>query len=221
MSANLADILNESILYFFSVAKNTKNGIIDKKERKFTMKRICGLMSAIFILFNLCACGNPDIGEEVGVITQEELAQYSEYIELTTENWSEYFEIKRTESIITDAFGEETGKSIDDYIVLKDGCYISEDNAIRLTYDSDMDETISKRTTDIVFNKSDSRFRTLYCYSGNVTCEKIKGTILRLSIPEGKWAVDDEGRKYIKINGYNRYVYYNSYTVIYDLFVTE
>ena len=61
------------------------------------MKKFLSLMLVIFVLFNLCACNS----EKVGFITKTELAQYSEYIELTTENWNEYFEIITIENKVT------------------------------------------------------------------------------------------------------------------------
>ncbi len=192
------------------------------------MKKICSLVAVTFILFNLCSCGISYEVETPGVITREELMEYSEYTELTTENWNEYFEIIRTESDITDVFGEETGTHVWNNIVLKDGCYISVDNAMRLTYSRD-DGILW--TDDIVFKDSMVYGEDMYKRgsmlhpnkSGDVTCEKIKGTILRLSLPEEKWAVDDEGRKYIEVKGEERttIVYYNYRTINYDAFASE
>ena len=62
-------------------------------------------------------------GKEI-VISKEELETYSEYIELTTENWNDYFEIVDEEFINKDIFGEETGRDILTFITLKDNCYI-------------------------------------------------------------------------------------------------
>lgn len=206
-----------------------------KKARRIIMKKFLSLMLVIFVLFNLCACNSTNSSEKVGFITKTELAQYSEYIELTTENWSEYFEIVIHESTQTDVFGEETGTSISKNIVLKDGCYISKDNAIRLTYDTDdwYDDKLYKSTRDIVFAEDmafvegyKSLLRGMLLPSNmvgvDVTCEKIKGTILKLSIPEERWVVDEDGAKYIEVSGYDRPVYYNcSWTITYDSFVGE
>lgn len=205
------------------------------------MKKTFSLMLVIFVLFNLCACNNSNTSGKVGVITKEELAQYSEYIELTTENWSEYFEITRKESVTTDIFGEEKGTSVYNHIVLKDGCYISEDNAVRIKYNieqltwdgvTDGGKLIEiEWTDDIVFEDTmiygedmSKRGRSLHPdLVGDVTCEKIKGTILKLSIPDEKWAVDDEGRKYIEVkdSGYSTMVYYCYKTINYNSFVGE
>ena len=197
------------------------------------MKKFLSLMLVVFVQFNLCACSSSNTGEIAGVITKEELAQYSEYIELTTENWNEYFEITRTESISTDVFGEETGTSVWNHIVLKDGCYISEDNAIRLTYNVDhMPDGIPHEwTDDFVFKDTmlygedmSIRGRMLHpSKASDVTCEKIKGSILKLSVPEEKWAVDDEGRKYIELKDseYPRTIYYSYKIINYESFVSE
>lgn len=197
------------------------------------MRKIISLMLVAFVLFNLCACSSSNTNQKVGFITKTELAQYSEYIELTTENWNEYFEIITIENKVTDVFGEETETRVIELIVLKDGCYISEDNAIRLTYDTDgwYDDKLHEWTDDIVFEngmpigEEDKSLRGTSLHSNkvsDVTCEKIKGTILKLSIPEERWVVDEEGRKYIEVNGYDRPVYYNNgWTITYDSFVGE
>ena len=84
------------------------------------MKKIISALLALAFCISLCACGGSESNsgnnadnntEESGkeiVISKEELASYSEYIELTTENWSDYIEIVE-EIIEKDAFGEETG----------------------------------------------------------------------------------------------------------------
>lgn len=110
------------------------------------MKKKIVLLLATVLSISLCACGGGESssGSNAGtkaeesekevIITKEELETYSEYIELTTENWNEYIEIVEKEVVEKDAFGEETGKNIMSYVRLKDYCFISEDNAIRFTF---------------------------------------------------------------------------------------
>lgn len=157
-------------------------------------------------------------GKEI-VISKEELATYSEYIELTKENWSDYFEIIEEEYIVTDAFGEETERGTHTLLALKDNCYISRDNAIRLTYMRDSDNRIT--TEDFVFR--DRRYSIWLNMEYEIICEKIKGTILRLTIPNEKWNVDEDGEKYLRLDVYSLIDDFskidNKSTAIYESFI--
>ena len=56
------------------------------------MKKKIVLILATLVCISLCACGGSNKTEESGkeiVISKEELATHSEYIELTTENLNE------------------------------------------------------------------------------------------------------------------------------------
>ena len=75
------------------------------------MKKNILLLLAVVLCVSLCACGGSESNsgnnadnktEESGkeiVISKEELATCSEYIELTTENWNDYIEIVEKEVI--------------------------------------------------------------------------------------------------------------------------
>ena len=176
-------------------------------------KRILLLLAAVLCV-SLCACGGSvetnsgdrtdnkteESGKEI-VISKEELATYSEYIELTTENWSDYIEIVEEEIIEKDAFGEETGRSIRVTIGLKDGCYISKENAMRIIYKYDgVRDEVWDGSMDIVFRDGYEGRETVMTKSSifDISCEKIKGTILKLTIPNEKWNIDEDGEKYLK-----------------------
>ncbi len=188
------------------------------------MKQCFSLILTFLLFFTLCACDGSDTCEKVGVISEEELAQYSEYVELTMENWEEFFEVEKREVVTTDAFGEEIKRYISTALVLKEGIYISEDNGVRIKFNCDIggDNIIE----DIVFRDNmnygeDIAVRGSILHpnlTGDVILEKIKGTVFRLSIPEEKWNVDESGNKLIIVKGDNHEysIYYNSITFAYS-----
>lgn len=171
-------------------------------------KRILLLLAAVLCV-SLCACGGSETSsgkntdtkveenEKRIIITKEELETYSEYIELTTENWSEYIEIVEEEVIEKDAFGEETGRYTKTCLTLKDNCYISEDNALRLTYMRDYGSFVREETEDFVFYGRKIGISVDMEYE--IICEKVKGTILKLTVPAEKWSTDEEGQKVLYI----------------------
>lgn len=208
------------------------------------MKKKFVLVLATLMCVSLCACGGSaetnsgdktniqaennsvnntdnkteESGKEI-VISKEELATHSEYIELTTENFDDYIEIVEEEIIEKDAFGEETGRSIRVTIGLKDGCYISEDNAMRITYKYDgVNGEVWDSSMDIVFRDGYEGRETVMIKSTifDISCEKIKGTILKLTIPNEKWNIDDDGEKYLKLDD-NTMI--NQYTGTYESFI--
>lgn len=185
-------------------------------------KRILLLLAAVLCV-SLCACGgsestsgdntnndtntSADIKTEENdkevVISKEELETYLEYVELTTENWSDYIEVKDKEYVTKDAFGEEIERHTSTVLSLKDGCYISEDNAIRLTYTRTFENGSSaEMTEDFSFSTSIGRDEPFHLdLNYDVTCEKIKGTIIVLNVPNEKWNINEEGLKYLRCEG--------------------
>lgn len=198
------------------------------------MKKNILLLLAVVLCISLCACGGStetnsgnntdnkteESGKEI-VISKEELATCSEYIELTTENWNDYIEIVEKEIIEKDAFGEETGRSIRTFLTLKDNCYISEDNAIRLTYARDYDSFVREHTEDFVFASTvGEKMGISIDMEQEIICEKVKGTILKLTVPAEKWNTDKNGDKYFCIQdskGIERHI--TKDTVSFDDFV--
>ncbi|MBE6747325.1 MAG: hypothetical protein E7558_07755 [Ruminococcaceae bacterium] len=190
------------------------------------MKQCFSLILTFLLFFSLCACDGSDTGKKVDVISEEELAQYSEYVELTMENWEEFFEVEKREVVTTDAFGEEIERYISTALVLKEGIYISEDNGVRIKFNCDIGgDNLIEMTQDIVFRDNMNYGEEIAVrgsilhpnLTGDVILEKIKGTVLRLSIPEEKWNVDESGNKLIIVKGDNREysIYYNVITFAY------
>ena len=189
------------------------------------MKKVIALTFTFLICISFCSCGGAENtgrnnGNKEITITKEELAKHSEYIELTTENWEEFIEIKKEDVIETDAFGEETGTHTNVWVVLKDGCYVSEDHALRFScFIEGNDER--EFTYDVVFfdNLIDLEGRKLILPANptrNITCEKVKGTVLKLTLPDDKWNIDEDGNKYLILKGFGKI---DDLNVIYDTFI--
>ncbi len=185
-------------------------------------KKILCLLLATVMCFSICACGaSVEINGGEKILSKEEFESCSEYIELTTENWSDYLEIVEEEIIETDAFGEETGRYTSTFLTLKENCYISEDNAIRLTYTRDYYNRTEEVTEDFVFAQSVSR----YCHispakDSDIICEKVKGTILKLTVPAEKWNTDEEGDKFLSFQvSKGNYQRIYDYDVVFDYFI--
>lgn len=188
------------------------------------MKKILSLIIAFLICISFCSCGGAEnTGENNSnkeiTITKEELVKYSEYIELTTENWEDFFEIIESEVTVTDAFGEETSIDIDAIVSLKNGYFISEDNALRFSHYTEINSD-NKMTRDIVFTNDalweDRRIRYICSLDDGPILEKAKGTILKITVPDEKWNTNEYGYKYLIIKDFGE-IY--SYDAVYDTFI--
>lgn len=169
------------------------------------MKRLFSFVLCFTLLFTLSACGG-DTKYKEHTFTKAELAEYSEYYELTTENWTDFIEVIAKEVVEKDPFGEEIGTKTLVTIGLKDGYYISEDNAIRVTYTyvNGYGELSDFTHTVVFFDGYEGRIQMTNAAKDDFVCEKIKGTILKLNIPDDKWLVDENGSRYLNIEGYAR-----------------
>jgi len=184
-------------------------------------KRIFSLLLVAIMACFICACGGSDNtnsqeGSKKVVLSNEEFESYCEYIELTTENWNNYIEVVEEERILKDVFGEEVERETHISIRLKENCYISRDNAIRLTYTSVYGYV---STEDFIFAGSVGR---AWGISGidmeqEYVCEKIKGKICKVSVPEDKWNIDEYGNKYFCVQVSKGFMQtFDKYTVTFD-----
>ncbi len=179
------------------------------------MKKVRVLILAVVMCISFCSCNSKENTNQKNhypianngriYITQDELIKHSERIDLTLENWEDFFEIKISTISTTDAFGESTGEVTSVYVHLKDGYFISWDNALRFTY-YDKTNHDNKRVADAVFNHYEGS--RLYPLSGanterEIICEKVKGTIYKIKVPEEKWNTHENGDKYLLIEGFD------------------
>ena len=114
------------------------------------MKKILALVLMFTLSLSLCACGKKsefdgsanDIPNlPVSSKSQEkyysakELKDFLTIVEITIDNWEDYFEIKEIVTMKKDPLGEETGyKEMDWHIALKDGWSINETVTFKFTY---------------------------------------------------------------------------------------
>lgn len=113
------------------------------------MKKLICLIFMLVICLSLVGCDkneNIHTNNQISPPTENEyqekfysaneLQQYLTTVEITAENWGNYFEIKEIEAMKTDPLGEETGyREIDWYIAFKDDSWeINEPITFKFTY---------------------------------------------------------------------------------------
>ena len=166
-------------------------------------------------------------------MTKEEFAQYVTAVQITTENWLDYFELENITEENTDAFGEVTS------IIKKTGIKTKEDNI----YSLDVVLEVALSDKEILFKSIDTQTFIINgissyvseIYDINLTprkpeenvsdytftidyleCTRATGTLYILDLPEEEWKVNPdfaEGKKYFCVDG----IYYYFYDVINSL----
>ena len=168
-------------------------------------------MILCFMIISVCGCSLDNTKKQT--ISQKELLADAEFIELTTENWKDYIELKEIEVTVEDSFGEETDRYTTTRIALKENCYVTSDSVIRLTYtyDNGIGEYF-ERTDDIELANLGSGYDINNIFEYGVTCEKVKGSILKIDIPDEMWGYEydinittDEGDEITIDKGRNTY----------------
>ena len=165
------------------------------------MKKLTALFLAVLLCFSFAACGGnaePDTTEpsakedsegfpewelhEDGyyIISEEELATYMTEIEVTTENWQDFFSVK--EIVKYNAFGEVEEK--EEWYGAFLPCWLSDDFAIEI---SDGNESV------ILDSRSKLRIHTSSMDISNLTCLRVQGKIIVADVPDELWrTVDNE-----------------------------
>ena len=119
-------------------------------------KRIALLLAAVLCV-SLAACGEKD-----GETGADDKAQTKQTIEVTLDNWQEYFEINRYLSVRydTNAFDEPTYTTLELYTVLELKEAFSYD-----TSDVAVEFNVDYRTSDISYDLDDFSFELTDCVS--------------------------------------------------------
>lgn len=149
------------------------------------------------------------------IITQEELAKYTTELPITTDNWKDYIELEDKEEEQKDAFGEIT--RIDKYTSLKmkdNNVYgyitiqyeITNKNLLAFPNDPTQTTTIYNGNSSYMYinfindknnNKSITKDKTFTI--NDMKCNRIKGKLYTIDLPNNIWQVDEQGKEYITI----------------------
>ena len=164
--------------------------------KKIILLVILAVMAICLIAYGIgTGSGETD---DVNAMTFEEFKTYvSPKVELTTDNWSEYFEIVEDEiDYEEDEFGELTGNTkIRTNLWMKKCCYnLGEDVLIELTQKMDMKRVITNcETKEVVVSDDEEGESGDIIYSLNWECgEYIGNTYLKTHYPFGEFSLEGE-----------------------------
>lgn len=77
--------------------------------------RLYIMLTAILSCATFGGCGKSEVQKQA--ISVEEFKAYIEEVEITPDNWEQYFSVEEYSVVNRDAFGEETGESYDTYFL--------------------------------------------------------------------------------------------------------
>lgn len=154
------------------------------------------------------------MGEDDGIIymTVQEFYSYFTDVDITPDNWQDYFEIKEEEWTETDAFGEVISTETNYIVAVKENVYIIEyDDKVVMRFSltgcgNSFDE-LGTAEIDVECS-SDSGTGFLFSKQRNAeevneiadyTVIKTLGYVTVSTIPDDMWNEDADGKKYIAI----------------------
>lgn len=164
---------------------------------------------------------------ETKIISEEEFAQYTTEIPITTENWQDYMELEDVTKENKNAFGEVENIMKNTQIKLKDNLYGYVVLEFNIT-NKDLLSTTSNDSTYIIEIYPDGEFNSMrlkYRNEGNnvydstltindLECIKAKGSVYTLDLPEELWQIENTmppniGKKCFYLGTKDRYsIYY-------------
>ena len=198
-----------------------------KQEIKQEMKKSKRKKIIIFIIILIIAVGlffvvrqsrisrtSPTEQSKIRVMTEEEFAQYTTEIPITTENWKNYFDYEYKKVENKDAFGEIISTKYEPHLKLKDNMYgyvvlqIEINNNLYSDYEYKKDLIIGSNDTTLPM--ADFRLKSGATITMNdITCTKAKGSLYTLNLPEDIWQIDEtDGKRYFNIGTENSYTIY-------------
>ena len=198
-----------------------------KHEIKQEMKKSKRKKIIIFIIILIIAVGlffvvrqsrisrtSPTEQSKIRVMTEEEFAQYTTEIPITTENWKNYFDYEYKKVENKDAFGEIISTKYEPHLKLKDNIYgyavlqIEINNNLYSDYEYKKDLIIGSNDTTLPM--ADFRLKSGATITMNdITCTKAKGSLYTLNLPEDIWQIDEtDGKRYFNIGTENSYTIY-------------
>lgn len=164
---------------------------------------------------------NSNKDNEKKIVTQEQLAQYTTELPITIDNWKNYIELEDKEEEQKDAFGEIT--RIEKYTSLKmkdNNVYgyitieyeITDKNLLEYPdyptqtttiYNGNSSYRYINFITDKNNNKSITKDRTFTI--NDMKCNRIKGKLYTIELPDDIWETNSDGKKYITIEPSEKY----------------
>ena len=198
-----------------------------KQEIKQEMKKSKRKKIIIFIIILIIDVGlffvvrqsrisrtSPTEQSKIRVMTEEEFAQYTTEIPITTENWKNYFDYEYKKVENKDAFGEIISTKYEPHLKLKDNIYgyavlqIEINNNLYSDYEYKKDLIIGSNDTTLPM--ADFRLKSGATITMNdITCTKAKGSLYTLNLPEDIWQIDEtDGKRYFNIGTENSYTIY-------------
>lgn len=172
-----------------------------------------------------------DIKKEMGIaeieidkskeLSKTEFTKYIQKVELTTENWKDYFEVIEKTREEKDQWGEIKNTTKDIYLQLKEPYYDTGelmDTTIELKVNEDKIERFENgsfvvgTTKTIEFQTGDGSSsnggkQSIFSLSGwgdvttkDMQCTRIKGTLYYLKdFAESNWQTDSQGKKFVNV----------------------
>lgn len=198
-----------------------------KQEIKQEMKKSKRKKIIIFIIILIIAVGlffvvrqsrisrtSPTEQSKIRVMTEEEFAQYTTEIPITTENWKNYFDYEYKKVEDKDAFGEIISTKYEPHLKLKDNIYGYA--VLRIEINNNLYSDYEYKTTLIIGSNdttlpiADFRLKSGATITMNdITCTKAKGNLYALNLPEDIWQIDEtDGKRYFNIGTENSYTIY-------------
>ena len=190
-----------------------------EKEKKINMKVIIPVIVAIVIIVvlsviiikkqkdikvmkenNSMSNTNEIMVEQDGTttISLEEFLNHIKKVDITTENWKDYFEFEQTTEETKDPFGEVTGLRTHNIIKLKDNNLSYSSYAI-------LEIEIPKEkayydTKQIAYLENENSYEFFNYINGaitidEITCTKAKGSVFYLDFSDNYWNLDKEKNK--------------------------
>lgn len=208
-----------------------------KQELKEEMKKSKRKKIIIFIIILIIAVGvffairqsrisrtSPTEQSKMKIMTEEEFAQYTTEIPITTENWKNYVDIQDVEEEVKNNLQEVERTNKLTKISLKNeniyGCIVLKLKIINAdTTDNEQIATlyngndVQAGMSMIRDKNEDEKIYDTRVGIDNIQCIQATGILYKVEIPEDIWQIDENGKEYFMISngsiqghsGYNIY----------------
>lgn len=153
---------------------------------------------------------------KINVMTEEELAQYTTEIPITTENWKDYVDVQDVDEEVKNAFQEVERINKLTKLSLKNeniyGCIVLKLKIINAdTTDKEQIITLyngmdGQAGLAMIRDKNkDKKIYDVRVGIDNIQCVQVMGNLYKVEIPENIWQTDQNGKECIKIQFKDKY----------------